>query len=443
MVFLLSPIAVRLSTCAKYVVGAMRRHPRSTTLLSLALFLAACAVGFYFYCDYQWRTAREAVKANRLDEAQRRLDFCLFVWPRSVPVHLLAARAARLNGDFDAAATHLNLCLKLNRGATEEIQLEYLLMRVQGGAVDEVANDLLTHYVADDNPDAPLILETLARAYMQNLRYGPAFNCLDRWQKLDPDSAEPHRWRGWVLERTNDRDEAMRQYKLALEKNPNLDPVRLRLAELYMEAKEPMAALPHLEQLRAQFPNRPDVLARLGQCRFLQGLLDEARALLTAAEPHLPNDTTLLIYLAKVDMQADHPRPAEAQVWLRRILDIDPSDTEAENLMISCLQYQGRNDEAQDTIERRNRDETRIKRVNQLLQSEARQPLVDPADLTDIGSLFIRSNERVGRYWLNRALDRDPTYPPALKAFAEHFERKGEYEKANAYRQKLKETPRP
>jgi type IV pilus assembly protein PilF len=438
-----SNITTRLAGFPKTLGLSLRRHPRIATLLILTLFLAGLVAGGAFYCTYQWRTAQEAVKANRLDDAQRRLDFCLYIWPRSIPVHLLAARAARLNGDFEGAEKHLNLCLKINRGASEEIQLEYLLLRVQGGEVDEVANDLLTLYVGNDNPESPLILETLARAYMQHLRYGPAFNCLDRWQKLEPDSAEPHRWRGWVLERMSNREGAMKEYKDALEINPNLDLVRLRLAEMYLESHDPLSALPHLERLRVQFPNRADVLARLGQCRFLQGKLDEARQLMEAAEPQLPKDTILLTHLAKVAMQAEQPRPEDAKAYLSRILEIDPTDTEAENLMISCLQYQGRNEEAQDMIERRNRDEARIKRVNELLQQEAKQPIIDPADMTNIGTLFIRANERVGRYWLNRALERDPDYQPALEALAEHYEGKGEYEKANQYRRKMKEASRP
>ena len=54
-------------------------------------------------------------------------------------LHLLAARAARLTADFEGAEAHLKRCLKLQQGATEATQLEFLLMRAQTGEEDVVA----------------------------------------------------------------------------------------------------------------------------------------------------------------------------------------------------------------------------------------------------------------------------------------------------------------
>ena len=130
-----------------------RRRPRTTALVLALLVLSATPVGLYAYAQHQWHAAQAAVKAGRLDEAQRSLDCCLLLWPRSIPVHLLAARTARMRGDFEGAETHLNRCLKLNHGASEAIQLEFLLMRVQGGEEDEVAPELISLYVENNSPD--------------------------------------------------------------------------------------------------------------------------------------------------------------------------------------------------------------------------------------------------------------------------------------------------
>src|SRR5579875_1509234 len=180
--------------------------------LAALLVVAGMAVGAYAYAAHQWQAAQQAVQEARYEEAQRCLETCLFFWPRSVPVHLLAARAARLRGEFKEAETLLNRCLKLNRGASEAIQLEFLLLRVQGGEVDRVFPELIL-YVENNYPEAPLILQTLSWAYMQNLRYGPAFACLSRWHEVAPDSPEPFRWRGWVLERLSNREGAINEYK--------------------------------------------------------------------------------------------------------------------------------------------------------------------------------------------------------------------------------------
>jgi tetratricopeptide (TPR) repeat protein len=405
------------------------------------LMLVGTGVGLYVYALVQWQAAQAAVNANQLDEAQRSLDICLFLWPRSIPVHLLAARASRLRGDFEGAEAHLNRCLKLNHGATEAIQLEFLLLRAQGGEVDDVVSDLFALYVDRNSPESPVILETLSRAYIVTLRYGPAFACLSRWSELAPDSAEPLRWRGWILERLSDQEGAMKEYKRALELDPDLVPARLRLAEMYLERSDPLTALPHLERLNRQYPDRADIMARLGQCRFLQGESREARRLLEAAAEQLPKDSVVLLNLAKLEVQED--QPAKAEEWLRRALQVDPTDTEAEFRLAGVLRAQGRSEEANAMLARHDKDRETLKRVGLTLRQDADNPSHDPAALTEVGVLFLPSNERIGRYWLNRALQLDANYQPAHQALADYYDRKGDLERASAHRRQLKPGQNP
>src|SRR5207249_4098234 len=146
--------------------------------------------------------------------ARSHLNVCLFVWPRSARVHLLAARADRLSGDLEGAEAHLNRCLELQGGATEATQLEFLLLRAQAGEVDEVTPALFT-YVENQHAETPLILKTLSGAYMRNLRYGPALQCLNRWIEEVPDAALAFFWRGWVLEGMRATEDSMKDYRRA------------------------------------------------------------------------------------------------------------------------------------------------------------------------------------------------------------------------------------
>ena len=413
-----------------------RRRARTLVLLLMLLVVVGAGGGLYLYALHQWQSAQAEEKAGRLDQAQRRLDFCLTLWPRSIPVHLLAARVARRRGDFEGAETHLNRCLKLNHGASPEIQLEFLLMRAQEGEEGEAVSELFGLYVDQGSPETPVILETLALMYLRNLRFGPAYACLSRWVAAAPDSAEPLRWRGWVLEKLHARDEAIKDYQRALELDPNLVSVRLRLAELYLERKDPLPALPHLEQLHQQFPDRPDIMARLGECRFLQGETEEARRLLQAAVEQLPDDSDILVYLSKLATQANEP--AEAERWLRRALELDSTNAEVEYLLYGSLQAQGRLEEAAAMLKRHDKDRAMLNRITEVLRRDADHPVTDPAALTEVGTVLLRPNERAGRYWLHRALERDPDYQPALKALAEHYESKGELDKAAQYRRRMK-----
>src|SRR5437763_13656360 len=124
------------------MLQSLARRWRTLGLLLVLLLLAGSGGGVYAYALHQYQAAQVDLRKGRHAEARRRLDFCLLVWPRSVPVRILAARAARFGGDLEAAETHLNRCLKIAGESTEAIELEFLLMRVQWGEVDPLVRQL-------------------------------------------------------------------------------------------------------------------------------------------------------------------------------------------------------------------------------------------------------------------------------------------------------------
>ena len=418
---------------------AVRRRPRLTSFVVLAV-VAGAGLGVWWYAGTQWRAAQQALKQERPAEARERLAVCLRVWPRSPEVLLLAARAERLSGDLPAAEARLNRCLEL-QGPTDAVRLEFLLMRVQSGEVDELT-PVLIDSVEKGHPESPVILETLARAYILQLRYKPAFGCLSRWSEVEPENARPHHWRGWVLERLNNPKAAKENYHRALELNPDLVPVRLRVAEMLLEDKQAPEALPHLERLSRQVPDDPTVQARMGMCLFLQGQAQEARRLMEAAAAHLPNDAPLLVALANLELQEG--RAAEAERWLRAVLAADPSDTEALFVLANALQLQGRAQESAAVLADYERKRTVVDRINDLLKDKADSPTAGAADYAEIGALFFQiGRAKFGVYWAERALERDPENPQAHEALAAHYEAKGDAARAAAHRARRPPPPAP
>lgn len=415
----------------------MGRFLKITIAVFLVVAIAAAGMGVYYYAHRQWHDAQLAVKEGRYKEAQQNLRHCLFFWPHDPQVHLLAARAYRLTGDFENAENHLNQCLKIQRGASDEVQLEFMLMRVQRGEVDEVAPSLMA-LVDNQHPESGMILETCAGAYMYNHRYRPALKCLNRWIQETPDAARAYQWRGWVYEQMNARADAMKEYKRALELDPEFVQVRLRLAEMLLNEKEPLEALPHLERLRKKYPDRADVLARLGQCRFLQGYNEEARELLTKAVEGLPEDPQLLLHLGKLELQDSHP--VEAEKWLRRANKADPGDTECLYTLISALQLQGRKKDAAEMLDHYKKTKQLLEYVNKLLRDEVDTPSHDAQTVYEIGSKLLEIGQaRVGLYWLHQALNRDPSHQPTHKLLAEYYDKQKEPQKAAQHRRQLHE----
>lgn len=399
--------------------------------------LAVVAAG-YGYALLQWHNAKSAVQDNRSADAKKHLDVCLWVWPRSTQVHLLAARAARQSGDFEAAEAHLTRCLQLEQGATQAVQVEFLLLRAQTGEADDVAITLL-EFIEGNEEERELILQTLARAFMHHLRYGPAYVCLSRWIELKPDAAQAYYWRGWVLERLNNSDGAMKDYLRGLEADPDSVKIRLRVAEMLVADNKPLEALIHLERLQQQAPDRPDILACLGQCRFLQGQPAEARRLLTAANKDLPDNLPVLLHLAKLDIQEG--KAADAEPRLRRIVKLDFAYTEAHYLLVSALQMLGRHDEAKTSLALFAKYTAVLEEANRLLKHEAQHPSNDPNVASEIGRLLLQiGHDRSGVYWLDQALLRDPHHQASHRAFAEFFESKGLHERAANHRRRLTES---
>jgi tetratricopeptide (TPR) repeat protein len=414
-----------------------RSRPRTIALVLALSLLAGAPLGVYGYALHQWRMAQEALDQARPTDARDHLAFCLKVWPGSFPVHLLAGRAARLNGDFVAAEAHLNRCLELKGADRDAVRLEFLLMRVQRGEVDEVA-PLLWDAISKGHPQSAMILETLAGAYLRHLRYGPALECLDRWIEKEPNVARAYHWRGWILERMNKQKNAMRDYTRALELDPDLVQVRLRVAESWLHDANPPKALPHLLRLRRQFPDRPDVQARLGECRLLEGKPKEARRLLEGAVEKLPDDPLLLIDLGKLELEEDHP--AKAEEWLRRALKVDPADPAAQYTLVSALKAQGRDREAAAALEHHKKSQAVLEKASKLLHDEALHPTTDPAVPFEIGSVLLDiGQDKTGLYWLHRALERDPDHQPTHRVLMEYYEKKGDTRKAAEHRRQLRE----
>jgi tetratricopeptide (TPR) repeat protein len=419
-----------------YPVRLARRRPW-VALIVAALVLTLTVLAGGWYVHHQWEAAQTDLASDRPREALARLEFCLLFWPRDPELHLLAARAARLTGDTRAAETYLNRCLKLHGGATEEVQLEFLLLRVQTGEIEEVAPTLV-NCVEKGHPKSPLILETMAGAYMARLRYRSALACLSRWIEVSPDTAKAHYWRGLVLERLNQHKDAAKDYHRALQLDPGLFRARLRVAELLLEDKRTPEALSHLERLYREKPDHAEVRARLGICRYLLNERDEARRLMEAAVVDLPKDPSLLVHLAKLDLEQG--RAPEAERRLRKVLKMDPADTEALHNLVNALQFQGRTEDAAVALKEYQKAKAQVDRVNQLLREVTDSRSATPADFAEVGELLLRiGRDRQGVYWLELALEREPGQLRAHAALADHYEKRGEHERAESHRRWLRD----
>src|SRR5262249_4733215 len=156
----------------------------------------------------------------------------------------LAARVARLALEYREADRQLRDCQRLG-GARAAIDLERQMIRAQRGDLTQVDRKLMTQ-VEGGHPESLLILEALSRGYLQNFRLEEALRCLQLWLERRPDAVQALLWRGEVWERLLHTEDALADYRRALELAPERDDDRLHLAEVLITARQPQEAARHL-----------------------------------------------------------------------------------------------------------------------------------------------------------------------------------------------------
>ncbi len=105
--------------------------------LLVVLLTGAVVGGPYLWAWHHLRAGEDALQRYHAEEALEHLSRYVWVCPGSVRGHLLASRAARRAGDAETAEMHLRTCRRLHPDKSEEIALEWALLRVTQGDLDE------------------------------------------------------------------------------------------------------------------------------------------------------------------------------------------------------------------------------------------------------------------------------------------------------------------
>jgi len=436
---------VAISGEGDVVIGRGARLVRSLwarplrALAALLLLALAVAGGLNLWA---WRHCREA---DRLAERQQfaaayaHYADCLWLWRRSASTHFLAGRTARRAGLYDEAERHLAECARLQGGApgaSLPVALERLLLQAQSGDIGEVEY-VLWGYVKKDTPEAPLILEAMARGYQRMFRMGMALRCLAMILEREPDNVEALVMRGWLREGAGEPADATTDLRRALELNPARDDARLSLARILIRDNCQEARV-LFEQLFARQPDNPDVQQGLAEAYWGVGEPEKARPIFQALLARDPHDSKALAGLGVLTLHTGDP--VEGEALLRRAVTADPGNPDAHYQLYVCLQQQpGRQAEAaaeRDTHKRVQADRERLARI--AVNEMSLRP-GDPNLHYELGAIYLRNGKpEVGVRWLYSALRLDPTHQPSHQALADYFERTGDADKARQHRGQLR-----
>jgi tetratricopeptide (TPR) repeat protein len=385
------------------------------------------------------RAARQALDQQNYTQALANLRICLTYFPDDSELHFLTARTVRraaLLGDAPTdweteAFEQLRECERLNY-PPEDIALERTLVRAMHGDLEQVEPHLLS-LLTQEHPDSAVILETLVPIYLARFQVPRALLCVSRLLAEEPDNAYAYYWRGILRELLLSHGQAIDDYRRVLERMPDFDDARRRLAEKLLVVHHYEEARQHFEQLLVQTPGDQDLL--LGLARAVHGLSDMAMAQ-TVLDRLLaigPANGLALEERGKVAFELGQTE--EAEKLLRKAVQLKPHQAQANYTLFQCLLQRGQKEEAakyRAQFEQIETDSKRFEKVSALIRSRPQSVNLR----AEAGILLLRHDQTAqGLGWLGSALQVDPYHPAANQALAGYYAQLGQEERADRHRQ--------
>ena len=395
---------------------------RRVAILAVLLVLAGGSAGaamWYLRVESHLASARAALEQHDDEQARQELDVYLATWPRCASARLLAAQTARRLRRYDDASDHL-VVYRANGGDPDTIDTEDMLSALQRGV--SAMEPLLWKRAEAHDQNELAILEVLIQHYIDTYRLHRALECLNRYLDQRPDDLHALLGRAFVWERFLQFADAARDYRTAVERHPDSDPARLRLAKTLLIVGTPQEAMEHFQHLVERRPDWPAARLGLAQCRRRLDNRAEARQFLDELIKQQPKYVEALV--ERADLALDDGDLATAETSLRAALKLAPHDRKANYTLYRCLSQLGRDKDAQAALAQVERIDANLKRLDHLTKAVLQSPH-DAGLRCQVGLLFLENGEeQEGVRWLQGALSVDPHCQEAQRGLAEYLRKK-------------------
>jgi tetratricopeptide (TPR) repeat protein len=386
----------------------------------------------YALSRYHLNAAEQAIQRYDLEAARAQLALSWSGLPGNSLVLFLRAQTARRLDDC-ALAERLLTDYERWQGSTEEAKLEWLLLGVQQGDLDN-QEGYLRSLVDAGHPSAPLILEALAKGFMNVSRSSRMFAYLDLLLKREPKNALALilRGKGWEARHSSER--ALEDYQRALELLPASTEGRLRLAETFERLGQIREGVAHFEWLRQRQPGSASVLLGLARCRFDLHELEQARELLDDLLTAQPDNVAALVERGRLALCQGQEVLAEEKLW--RAAALAPWHREAHRLLQRCLDAEGKSVLAEKGQAQLHELEDSDRQAGQLSLRFRKLPQ-DVSVRFEVAMWALHNGrEPDGARWLFATLLLDPQHGPTHAALADYFERLGQPRRSAEHRRR-------
>jgi predicted Zn-dependent protease len=388
-------------------------------------------------CRNHWREAHLAFEDQDAERARFHLAPCVAWWNGRLDVRFLAARSARLAGNYDEAEEHVAFCERHGGLPDEELRRERALLQVQQGDFNGYRESLMPEGPNDPRLP-PSVLEAMARGLEATSFFDQAVAMLQQLFQQDPENPRGNLLAGSIFLRKHHAAEALWYFQTAVRQLPDALVPRLRLAECLLELGQPREAATHLQALVERYPGNPEVLMAQARLAVYRAQPAEAKQVLRRLLTLKPNHVNALVALGRLEYR--HGDPRDALICLNQAVEIQPYKLEAWEALAWCHAALGEPAEE-------NRCLVEYARVGRELGEATRLALLVRQEKTDELDLRIELAERYERLhdtaraieWRLCTLHLAPQHAATHRALADLFERTGQPHRAARHRALAKE----
>jgi tetratricopeptide (TPR) repeat protein len=413
----------------------LRRRRLLWLALTIGVLLLA-AVTPVLWAGYHAYAGQHACKHYHSAEARRYFAVCLDVWPwsRGSRLHLLAAQAARREGDFEEARQLLLKCQVSLHDNSEEVVLEWAMLRATMGDLDATLVPL-REIVRAQPSMLPVVYEALAEGYLVMARIREAIRATDDWLALEPNNPQAWFVRGKIHRQVGAMQAVVADYRRVLELDPERTEARWRLALALLDIGRYQEADQQLQIFWRSHSQDVEVQVSRAICLWRLEREAEAISLLDNVLAEHPQHGLALLTRGQMFLTAF--QCAKAEPWLRQAAGVLPYDHAAQNALWQCLRQQGKTEEAEAQRERTETLYERGTQLAELLNHRMQQSPNDPALHYQVGTLYVQLGcPKAGEAWLRSALRHSENYVPALEALAKLSHEHGDKEHGEEYHQR-------
>lgn len=402
-----------------YDLTYVRKHNRIWWLVVVLLvFLNFSVWQRKLIADWLGQHAASFASMDRVRASETLIQLARFLDRESPCAMVASARIQRRKGDLLGFGRDLRRA-KFLGALPKEIQLEKALAVAESGQMG-TARPLLLELLETAGGNESEIYESYAKGYMRLRDYNAAIGLLEAWARDFPKDARAHAWTGQVYSELDLVNEAEKAFRRALEFDSANGQASLGLAELLLEQKNPIAAMPLFEV--AANTERFGAAGSVGLASCLQAdsRVGQAEVVLRNALARFPNDYRVLVGAA--NLLNERGAYSEAESLLESEIAFGSNRREVRYAYAVALRGMGRIDEARVHFNYSAESATQTAEANRRAADVASRPN-DARLRFEIGNIHLRyGNIEDGLIWLHSALELSPDLSEAHESLAQYYE---------------------